>query len=107
MKIGELVSEPKYIDEAISLVSRGRFARMCIEVDIMRPLLSKFKLRRRSSRIEYEGIHLICFKCGVYVHRDDQCQNNEEDDDGLELEKQTAASEQRSGKQGNKESPRF
>lgn len=54
MKIGELIGEPKHIDKATSLVSRGRFARMCVEVDITKPLLSKFKLRRRVRRIEYE-----------------------------------------------------
>lgn len=73
MRVGKLVGEPKSIDEATSLVSRARFAKMCIEVDITKPLLSKYKLRRRMRRIEYEGIHLVCFKCGIYGHRDDQC----------------------------------
>lgn len=62
---------------------------MCVEVDITKPLLSKFKLRRRIRRIEYEGIHLICFNCGVYGHRDDQCRINGEDGEGLALENQS------------------
>lgn len=73
MRIGSLIGEPKNIDEATSLVSRGRFARMCIEVDITKPLLSKYKLRRRVRTIEYEGIHLVCFKCGIYGHKEEQC----------------------------------
>lgn len=73
MKLGKMIGEPKNIDEATSLVSRGRFARMCIEVDITTPLLSKYKLRRRMRKIEYKGIHLICFKCGTYGHREDNC----------------------------------
>lgn len=73
MKIGKKIGEPKYIDQATNIVSRGRFARMCVEVDITKPLLSKFKLRRRIRRIEYEGIHLVCFKCGIYGHNEDSC----------------------------------
>lgn len=78
MRIGELIGEPKNIDEATSLVSRGRFARMCIEVDITKPLLSKYKLRRRVRRIEYEGIHLVCFNCGTYGHREEQCSGKDQ-----------------------------
>lgn len=79
MTLGEHIEEPKFIDDATSVVSRGRFARMCIEVDITKPLLSKFKLRRRIRCIEYEGVHLICFKCGVYGNREDQCNSHNHD----------------------------
>lgn len=69
MRIGELIGKPKYIDEATSMVSKGRFARMCVEVDIMKLLLSNFKLHRRIIHIEFEGIHLIYFTCGVNRQR--------------------------------------
>ena len=36
-------------------------------------MLSKFRLHRRVRRIEYEALHLICFKCGRYGHRRDKC----------------------------------
>ena len=73
MKVGEKIGKPIRIDQTTGLVSRGKFARLCVEVDITKPLLSKFKLRRRVRRIEYEGIHLVCFHCGVYGHRKDNC----------------------------------
>nr|GMD64614.1 uncharacterized protein LOC109187360 [Ipomoea batatas] len=31
--------------------------------------------------IEYEGIHLVCFKCGKYGHRHEQCGREEENED--------------------------
>ena len=37
-----------------------------MEVDITKPLLSKFKVRRRICRIKYDGIHMVCFQCGIY-----------------------------------------
>ncbi|XP_031116678.1 uncharacterized protein LOC116020339 [Ipomoea triloba] len=43
-KIGRLIN----IDMATSLVARAMFARICVEVDITKPLLSKFTLKRNN-----------------------------------------------------------
>lgn len=80
MRLGEKIGEPKNIDEETSLVSRGKFARMCVEIDITKPLISKFKLRKKVRRIEYEGMHLVCFNCGVYGHTTDQCKRESKDE---------------------------
>ncbi|XVF63619.1 hypothetical protein PTKIN_Ptkin09bG0101200 [Pterospermum kingtungense] len=71
MKVREKIRRFVRVNEATSLISRGKFARLCVEVDITKPLLARFKLRRRIRRIEYEGIHLVCFHCSVYGHRKD------------------------------------
>ena len=44
MKAGEKIGTPVQIDEATSLVSQGLFARMCVMVDLDKPLISKFEL---------------------------------------------------------------
>ena len=44
MQLGAKVGRPVRVDEAISLVSRVHFMRICVEVDLSKPLLSKFKL---------------------------------------------------------------
>lgn len=69
MKVGR----PIRVDDSTSLVSKGRFARICSEVDITKPLLSKFTMEGKAWPIEYKGIHLICFGCGIYGHRKEQC----------------------------------
>lgn len=58
---------------------------MCVEVDITKPLISKFVLRRKIRRIKYEGLHLICFNCGVYGHTIDQCKKGEEENEPVEI----------------------
>lgn len=73
MKIGGAIDRPVKIDQATNFVNRGMFARMCVEIDITKPLVSKFKLRRRVRKIEYEGMHLVCFKCGIYGHVKESC----------------------------------
>lgn len=44
-----------------------------MEVDITKPLLTQFRMKKRVRRIEYEGIHLVCFGCGVVGHRKEDC----------------------------------
>nr|GMD42483.1 uncharacterized protein LOC109147335 [Ipomoea batatas] len=46
---------------------------LCLEVDLSKPLLSKFTLEDEVLPIEYEGIHMVCFNCGIYGHKQGQC----------------------------------
>lgn len=82
MRVGGKIGRAINIDTATSLVSRAMFARICVEVDITKPLLSKFTLRRKVRGIVYEGLHLICFKCGMYGHNAESCPRNHEHADG-------------------------
>lgn len=67
MKIGKRIGGPVKVDQATDLILSGKYARVCVEVDVTKPLLAKFKFT------EYEGIHQICFHGGVYGHRKDLC----------------------------------
>ncbi|KAJ1424430.1 Zinc finger, CCHC-type [Sesbania bispinosa] len=44
-----------------------------VQVDLREVLVSTFKLNKRIYRVEYEGLHLVCFHCGRYGHRKDVC----------------------------------
>ncbi|KAG5225528.1 receptor protein [Salix suchowensis] len=72
-KIGNKIGKTLKVDRTTSVGTRGNFARLCVEVDLTKPLLAKFKLRRRIRRIMYEGLHLICFHCGQYRHKQEIC----------------------------------
>ncbi|XP_061350093.1 uncharacterized protein LOC133295303 [Gastrolobium bilobum] len=52
---------------------RAKFARICVEVDLRKGFLSKFKIGNRVFPVGYEGLHLVCFACGRYGHRRDSC----------------------------------
>ncbi|CAN1125177.1 hypothetical protein LINPERHAP2_LOCUS2764 [Linum perenne] len=71
--IGDRIGKTVRIDHTTLEGSRGNFARICVEVDLSKPLLSKYRLRRRVRRIEYEGLHTICFNCGCYGHKIENC----------------------------------
>ncbi|KAJ4833493.1 hypothetical protein Tsubulata_006664 [Turnera subulata] len=72
-RIGKIIK----IDAATSSASRGKYAKLSVEVDLTKPLVSKFRLRRRLWRVVYEGLHLVCFKCGCYGHKDEECPSRE------------------------------
>lgn len=80
MRVGREIGEPKKVDQATSMASRGLFARFCVEVDVSKPLLAKFRLRNKIRTIEYEGLHLVCFKCGVVGHWKEECHKKENKD---------------------------
>ncbi|CAN1126723.1 hypothetical protein LINPERHAP2_LOCUS3596 [Linum perenne] len=77
--IGNKIGKTVRLDLTTLGGSRGNFARICVEVDLSKPLLSKYRLRRRVRRIEYEGLHTICYSCGCYGHAQDLCQKKEEE----------------------------
>ncbi|CAN1156360.1 hypothetical protein LINPERHAP2_LOCUS20905 [Linum perenne] len=75
--IGNRIGKTVRLDETTLEGSGGNFSRICVEVDLSKPLLSKYRLRRRVQHIEYEGLHTICFSCGCYEHTLDHCTTKE------------------------------
>lgn len=67
--MGHRIGTPLRVDVSTNSAGRGRYARLCVEIDLSKPLFSKFRLRRKVKRIEYEGIHVICFSCERYGHK--------------------------------------
>nr|CCA66008.1 hypothetical protein [Beta vulgaris subsp. vulgaris] len=68
-KIGKVIK----IDRNTESMDRGQYVRFCIEVDLSKPLLSKFRLNGKVWIVQYEGLRLICFKCGHLGHKEDTC----------------------------------
>ena len=59
------------INSTTANVERDQYTRMCVEVNLTKPLLSKFRLNGRIWGIQYEGLKMICFKCGRQGHKED------------------------------------
>ncbi|XP_061372298.1 uncharacterized protein LOC133314790 [Gastrolobium bilobum] len=72
------------------IIDRGRFARFCVEVDLSKSLLSKFRIGHRQLYIGYEGLHMICFLCGQYGHKKEHClfnpDNTKKDEEDADVE---------------------
>ncbi|XP_050217263.1 uncharacterized protein LOC126668090 [Mercurialis annua] len=61
------------IDYNTEAKERGKFARIAINLDLTKPLISTIVIDGRSQRVEYEGLPIICFECGRYGHRETYC----------------------------------
>lgn len=73
MGIAEGVGKPIKVDLTTLKVERARFARVCVEVNLRKPLKGSLLINGERYFISYEGINTICFVCGLYGHVGSAC----------------------------------
>ncbi|KAI5339511.1 hypothetical protein L3X38_018783 [Prunus dulcis] len=72
-KIGNLVGATVKVDDHTLSQARGKFARICVELDLAKPLTPFIEIEGRTYGVVYEGINLVCFECGCFGHGRDSC----------------------------------
>ncbi|KAL6178952.1 hypothetical protein ACLB2K_050469 [Fragaria x ananassa] len=70
--IGKILGDVK-VDKLTVGQARGKFARVCVEIDLNKPLKPFVEVETVAYNVVYEGISLICFECGCYGHAKDKC----------------------------------
>ena len=73
--IAKVIGVPLKIDINIDMAARGKYARVCIEIDLRMPLISHFSIGKNTYGVEYEDLHSLCFSCGRIGHRREACSN--------------------------------
>lgn len=71
--IGNRIGVTVKVDSTTKLQTRGKYARLCVEIYINKLLLPRYKLKGRRYKIEYEGLHMLCFGCGQFGHYVESC----------------------------------
>lgn len=64
MRVGNSLSKAKRVDNTTREASRGKFARICAEVDLTQLLIPIVMINGHKQVIEYERLHSVCFDCG-------------------------------------------
>ncbi|XP_048501488.1 uncharacterized protein LOC125497832 [Beta vulgaris subsp. vulgaris] len=77
-KVGSKIGKVLRVDRTTAQADRGQFTRISVEIDLTKPLLSKFWLKGKIWKVQYEGIKLICYKCGMMGHSTDNCKQHQE-----------------------------
>ncbi|CAN1152924.1 hypothetical protein LINPERPRIM_LOCUS29211 [Linum perenne] len=72
-RIGNHIGRTVRLDLATAQEARARYVRVCVEVDLSKPLLGKYLLDERVMLIEYESLDNICYSCGMYGHKEADC----------------------------------
>ncbi|CAN1142227.1 hypothetical protein LINPERHAP2_LOCUS12970 [Linum perenne] len=72
-RIGNHIGKTIRMDLATAEGARARYARVCVEIDLSKPLLGKYMIGDRVFYVEYESIENICYECGFYGHKIGSC----------------------------------
>ena len=73
LKIGKAIGTVLHIDANTANGARGRFARLCVQVNLDKPLVKSIYLGRLKQSIQHEGIGTLCFECGRIGHNREVC----------------------------------
>ncbi|CAN1811454.1 hypothetical protein LINPERHAP1_LOCUS26225 [Linum perenne] len=68
-RIGNHIGRTIRMDLATTEGARARYARVCVEIDLSKPLLGKYMIGDCVFYVEYESIENICYTCGFYGHK--------------------------------------
>ncbi|CAN1184950.1 hypothetical protein LINPERPRIM_LOCUS39252 [Linum perenne] len=77
-RIGNHIGRTVRLDLATSEGARARYARVCVDVDLSKPLLGKYMIGERVFYVEYESLENLCYTCGMYGHKLDACRSTNE-----------------------------
>nr|POF16659.1 uncharacterized protein CFP56_73585 [Quercus suber] len=72
-EIGESIGKVLRIDSHTAMEVRGRYARLCIQIDINKLLINSIFIGCFEQVVTYEGIHKLCFSCGRIGHKVEAC----------------------------------
>jgi hypothetical protein len=71
--IGNRIGKTVKVDRNTLFQERGKYARVCVEVELNKPLLAMFELKDLVYKVEYEGLHMLCRNCGRFGHYLEGC----------------------------------
>lgn len=66
--IGNTIGKTIKVNKNTLTQEQGKYAWLCVEVDLTKPLLAMFAIKGSKYRVEYEGLHFLCINCGRFRH---------------------------------------
>ncbi|GKV19127.1 hypothetical protein SLEP1_g29421 [Rubroshorea leprosula] len=72
-KIGNKVGNLLRVDAHTEHHTRGQYARICVQVDLSKPVVKQVRIGRHRQKVLYEGVNALCFNCGRIGHRNIHC----------------------------------
>nr|POF11331.1 hypothetical protein CFP56_55570 [Quercus suber] len=72
-EIGSAIGPMLRIDSYTASGSKGSYARLCVQVDLDKPLINMVRIGKCRQAVLYEGISALCFSCGRLGHTQDKC----------------------------------
>ncbi|KAI9128007.1 hypothetical protein K1719_001000 [Acacia pycnantha] len=74
LNLGNSIGKAIRLDVHTAQRTRGRFARMCVELDLSKPLVPEFDVEGQKLSVVYESLGKICNSCGRVGHTKEGCE---------------------------------
>ncbi|KAI9072961.1 hypothetical protein K1719_045090 [Acacia pycnantha] len=74
LNLGNVIGKAIKLDIHTAQRARGKFARMCVELDLTKPLVPEFEVEGQVLNVVYESMGLLCTRCGVFGHTRESCE---------------------------------
>lgn len=72
-EIGSAIGPILRIDAYTASGSRSSYARLCVQVDLEKPLINMIRIGKCKQVVLYEGISALCFSYSRLGHTQDKC----------------------------------
>ncbi|KAI9073371.1 hypothetical protein K1719_044650 [Acacia pycnantha] len=88
LNLGNSIGKAIRLDILTAQRSRGKFARLCVELDLTKPLVPEFYVEGQVLSVEYESLGSLCSKCGRVGHSHQGCEefHKKGNESGMDLE---------------------
>ena len=73
LHIGKSIGKVLRVDSHTAMETRGRYARMCVQVNVDKPLATAVLIGKFEQPIYYDGLQRLTFSCGRIGHRKENC----------------------------------
>ncbi|CAL1363578.1 unnamed protein product [Linum trigynum] len=73
--LGNMIGRTIKLDYHTLHQQRARFARIAVEIDLAKPLVTRVRLDGAWQYLEYENLPVCCFECGKIGHTKETCPN--------------------------------
>ena len=72
-QVGEAIGKVLRIDTHIAMEARGKYAKLCVQVDVNKLLINTVLIGKFEQAVVYEGINKLCFACCRIGHKKEMC----------------------------------
>ena len=73
LEIGKAIGPVLRVDSYTASGARGSYARLCLQIDLTKPLINTIKVGRLRQKVMYEDVSSLCYCCGRMGHKQESC----------------------------------
>ncbi|KAI9089743.1 hypothetical protein K1719_029036 [Acacia pycnantha] len=97
LNLGNAIGKVIRLDIHTAQRARGKFARLCVELDLTKPLIPEFRVENQTLSVVYESLGLLCNKCGWFGHNKASCTEFHKKKSEVEMDVESAEANQSNG----------